>query len=189
VILAGGGGPGTFSNDGWLSLFTMGNGGMPFYDSIEIDELHHPIRIETRRIVPDSEGAGTYRGAPGMLTEFRPVDCDIEIGFVSDGTVNPALGARGGQPAIPARQFLRADSGALTPLGTSEQVAIRNDQLMVSYSNGGGGFGDPARRDPEKVAEDVREGWISAARATAVYKVALDEAGNVDAAATAALRA
>jgi N-methylhydantoinase B len=189
VILAGGGGPGTFSNDGWLSLFTMGNGGMPFYDSIEIDELHHPIRIETRRIVPDSEGAGTYRGAPGMLTEFRPVDCDIEIGFVSDGTVNPALGARGGQPAIPARQFLRADSGALTPLGTSEQVAIRNDQLMVSYSNGGGGFGDPARRDPEKVAEDVREGWISAARAAAIYKVALDEAGRVDAAATAALRA
>ena len=60
---------------------------------------------------------------------------------------------------------------------------------MVSYSNGGGGFGDPTKRDPEKVAEDVREGWISGARATAVYKVALDEAGRVDAVATAALRA
>ena len=108
---------------------------------------------------------------------------------MSDGTVNPALGARGGQPAIPARQFLRADDGRQTRLGTSEQVAIRNDQLMVSYSNGGGGFGDPARRDPEKVAEDVREGWISAARAVAVYMVALDGAGNVDIVATAALRA
>ena len=77
----------------------------------------------------------------------------------------------------------------LTPLGTSEQVAIRNDQLMVSYSNGGGGFGDPARRDPEAVARDVREGWISAARAVAVYKVALDDEGSVDPVATAALRA
>jgi N-methylhydantoinase B len=124
-----------------------------------------------------------------VLTEFRPVDCDIEIGFVSDGTVNPALGARSGQPAIPARQFLLADSGTVTPLGTSEQVAIRNDQLMVSYSNGGGGFGDPAKRDPEKVAEDAREGWISAARAMTVYKVALDETGRVDVVATAALRA
>src|SRR5207237_8179347 len=71
VILAAGGGPGTFCNDGWLSLFTMGNAGMPFYDSIEIDELHHPIRVETRRIIPDSEGAGTYRGAPGSLRAFR----------------------------------------------------------------------------------------------------------------------
>jgi N-methylhydantoinase B/oxoprolinase/acetone carboxylase alpha subunit len=70
----GGSGPGTFSQDGWLSLFTMRNAGMPFYDSIEIDQLHHPIRIETRRLVLDSEGAGTYRGAPGIVTEFRPVD-------------------------------------------------------------------------------------------------------------------
>jgi N-methylhydantoinase B len=60
---------------------------------------------------------------------------------------------------------------------------------MVSYSNGGGGFGDPAQRDPEKVARDVREGWISAQRGREIYKVALDMAGNVDSAATAALRA
>jgi len=78
VILAAGGGPGTFCADGWLSLFTMGNAGMPFYDSIEIDELHHPIRITARRIVPDTEGAGAFRGAPGILTEFRPVGTDVE---------------------------------------------------------------------------------------------------------------
>jgi N-methylhydantoinase B len=189
VILAAGGGPGTFCNDGWLSLFTMGNAGMPFYDSVEVDELHHPIRIETRRIVPDSEGAGFYRGAPGILTEFRPVDCDIEIGFVSDGTVNPALGVAGGQPARPARQSLRADSGEVVPLGTSEQVIIRRDQTIVSYSNGGGGFGDPIRRDPQRVARDVREGWISPERAADVYRVAVTAAGAVDDVATRRLRA
>jgi N-methylhydantoinase B len=188
VILAAGGGPGTFCNDGWLSLFTMGNAGMPFYDSIEIDELHHPIRIGTRRIVPDSEGAGAYRGAPGILTEFRPVGTDIEIGFVSDGTVSPALGVRGGQPSIPARQHLRSDSGEVLPLGTSEQIVIRRDQTMVSYSNGGGGFGDPGERDPERIAHDVREGWISAHRAVEVYGAALDRNGEVDVAATAANR-
>jgi N-methylhydantoinase B len=185
VILAAGGGPGTFCNDGWLSLFSMGNAGMPFYDSIEIDELHHPIRITARRIVPDSEGAGTFRGAPGILTEFRPVDTDIEIGFVSDGTVNPALGVRGGQPATPAKQYLRSDAGEIVALGTSEQIIIRRDQTMVSYSNGGGGFGDPARRDPERIACDVREGWVSAKRATAVYGAVLDEDEQVDVAATA----
>jgi N-methylhydantoinase B len=188
VILAAGGGPGTFCNDGWLSLFTMGNAGMPFYDSIEIDELHHPIRVTTRRIVPDSEGAGAFRGAPGILTEFRPVGTDIEIGFVSDGTVNPALGVRGGQPALPAKQYLRSDSGKITLLGTSQQIMLRTDQVMVSYSNGGGGFGDPSARDPERIARDVREGWITAQRAVDVYGAELDSNGEVDIAATAASR-
>ena len=188
IILAAGGGPGTFCNDGWLSLFTMGNAGMPFYDSIEIDELHHPIRIATRRIVPDTEGAGAFRGAPGILTEFRPVDTEIEIGFVSDGTINPALGVRGGQPAARARQYLRSDSGEMVPLGTCEQIVIRLDQTMVSYSNGGGGFGDPIERDPERIAHDVKEGWISAQRAVDVYGALLDDDRQVDVAATAAKR-
>jgi N-methylhydantoinase B len=188
VILAAGGGPGTFCNDGWLSLFTMGNAGMPFYDSIEVDEVHHPICITTRRIVPDSEGAGTYRGAPGILTEFRPVGTDVEIGFVSDGTVNPALGVRGGQAAAPAKQYLRADSGEIVALGTSEQVIIRRDQTLVSYSNGGGGFGEPSQRDPERIARDVREGWVSARRAVEVYGAVFDENGNVDVVATARKR-
>jgi N-methylhydantoinase B len=188
VILAAGGGPGTFCNDGWLSLFTMGNAGMPFYDSVEIDELHHPIRITVRRIVPDSEGAGTFRGAPGILTEFRPVDADIEIGFVSDGTVNPALGARGGKAAMPAKQYLRSDDGEIVMLGTSEQIVIRRNQTMVSYSNGGGGFGDPRARDPERIARDLREGWISAARAVEEYGAVLDAESGIDIVATAANR-
>jgi N-methylhydantoinase B len=188
VILAAGGGPGTFCNDGWLSLFTMGNAGMPFYDSIEIDELHHPIRIVARRIVADSEGAGAFRGAPGILTKFRPVGTEIEIGFVSDGTINPALGVRGGQAAAPAKQYLRSDGGDIAPLATSEQIVIRPDQTMVSYSNGGGGFGDPRERDPERIDRDVREGWISAARAVEVYGALLNANGEVDLAATAANR-
>jgi N-methylhydantoinase B len=188
VILAAGGGPGTFCNDGWLSLFTMGNAGMPFYDSIEIDELHHPIRITCRCIVPDSEGAGTFRGAPGILTEFRPVNTDIEIGFVSDGTMSPALGVRGGKAALPAKQYLRSDGGDIVSLGTSEHIVMRCDQTMVSYSNGGGGFGDPRARDPERIAHDVSEGWISATRAVEVYGAVLDLEGAVDIAATAAKR-
>jgi N-methylhydantoinase B len=188
VILAAGGGPGTFCNDGWLSLFTMGNAGMPFYDSIEIDELHHPIRIVARRVVADSEGAGAFRGAPGILTEFRPVGTEIEIGFVSDGTINPALGVRDGQAAAPAKQYLRSDGGDIVPLATSEQIVIRPDQTMVSYSNGGGGFGHPHERDPERIARDVRERWISARRAVEVYGASLNADGEVDVAATAANR-
>jgi N-methylhydantoinase B len=166
----------------------MGNAGMPFYDSVEIDEMLHPMLVETRRLDPDSEGAGMFRGAPGILTEYRPRDCDFELGFVSDGTVNPALGTRGGQAARPARQFLRAENGEITPLATSEQLVVRGDQLVVSYSNGGGGYGDPAMRDPQRVVRDVKEGWISRARAAEVYRVALRDDLSVDDVATRRLR-
>lgn len=188
VILASGGGPGTAWGDGWLSLFTMGNAGMPFYDSIEIDEMLHPMRVEERRIITDSEGAGAHRGAPGIRVAFRPVGCAMELGFVSDGTVNPAQGTAGGLDAIPARQWLAADDGGIVPLGTAEHVVVRADQCVVSCSNGGGGFGPPTQRDPALVAADVREGWISAERARAVYRVAITPAGELDEQATASLR-
>ena len=188
VILAGGGGPGTPSQDGWLSLFCMGNAGMPFYDSVEIDEMLHPICVQTRRLVADSEGAGRYRGAPGVLTEFRPIDCDVELGFCSDGTVNPAQGVRGGGDASPARQWLRGDDGTVVSLSTSEQLAVKRDQTVTSYANGGGGYGDPAARDPAHVARDVREGWVTRERARVVYRVIVTADHQVDIAATAVLR-
>jgi N-methylhydantoinase B len=188
VILAGASGGGTPSQDGWLSLFSMGNAGMPFYDSVEIDEMLHPMAVLARAIVPDSEGAGRFRGAPGIRTEFRPVDCDFELGFCSDGTVNAAKGTCGGLDAQPAKQWLQADDGGVTPLSTSEQVLVRRDQKLVSYAAPGGGYGDPSTRDPERVAVDVREGWVSAERACAVYRTALTADGKVDAAETARLR-
>jgi N-methylhydantoinase B len=188
VILASAGGGGTPTEDGWLSLFSMGNAGMPFYDSIEVDEMLHPMAILSRKLIPDSEGAGKYRGAPGILTTYRPVDCDFELGFCSDGTVNAAKGTRGGQDGEPARQWLQSDDGEVVPLSTSEQVTVRRDQTVVSYSTAGGGYGDPAARDPERVANDVQEKWISVKRARTIYRTVLDADGKLDAMATAALR-
>jgi N-methylhydantoinase B len=180
IVLASGSGPGTPTRDGWLTLFCMGNAGMPFYDSVEIDELLHPIRVDTRRLVKDSEGAGQFRGAPSLRVEFSPVDCNIELGFVSDGTVNPAMGACGGGAAQPARQYVVNADESESPLSTSEHISVHQNQTVVSISSAGGGYGNPAARDPERVAHDVREGWISVARAAAVYKVILTPSMQVD---------
>ena len=62
-------------------------------------------------------------------------------------------------------------------------------RTIVTRTPGGGGWGDPRTRDPQKVARDVREGFITLERARSVYAVVVDErTGEVDEAATAGLR-
>ena len=63
------------------------------------------------------------------------------------------------------------------------------DETIVGVCCGGGGYGRPIDRDPARVARDVAEGYVTRARAEAVYGVVLDAAGAVDAAATARRRA
>ena len=189
VILGGGGGPGTPHSDGWLTMLTMGNAGMPLIDSIEIDEIHHPILVHERRLITDGEGPGTFTGAPGSRIEFGPVGCDMEIGYVSDGTINPAQGTRGGLAGAPTRQFKRTTNGELLPiLEVSAQFVLTDGESVISYTAGGGGYGPPMGREPEHVKRDVREGWITIEKAREIYGVAINDKGEVDTPKPVALR-
>ena len=190
VVLLGGSGPGSPHTDGWLTMLTMGNAGMPLVDSIEVDEIHHPMLITERRMVPDSEGAGRFRGGPGFRVEYGPVDCDMELGYVCDGSLNPAKGARGGGDGCRARHFKRVEgNGDLVEVpDASAQYVLKRGEWVISYTPGGGGYGPPLERDPERVREDVSEGWITRERAREAYGVIFDASGSVDAEATAARR-
>ena len=188
VYLGCTGGAGTPNNDGWLTILHVGNAGMCYQDSIEIDELRHPIFVHERRLLPDTEGAGRFRGAVAALSEFSPVGCDMTVAYVSDGNFNPAKGTRGGGTAAPSSQFRRRADGALEPVGNCAEVVIRPDEAMVSYSCGGGGYGAPHERAVERVVRDVSEGWVTRQRAEAIYGVALAPDGTVDAVRTAELR-
>jgi N-methylhydantoinase B len=95
---------------------------------------------------------------------------------------------RGGLAGGPSSQFRKHRNGLLEPTPGCAEVRIEPGEAMVSISCGGGGYGSPAAREPWRVADDVREGWISAARARSVYQVALTEQLDVDEAETARLR-
>ncbi len=172
VFLGFTGGAARSGMDAWVTYAHVGNGGMCYQDSVELDELEHPLRVETRRLMIDSEGAGRFRGAPGLLVEFTPIGTVLEVGYVSDGTVNPALGARGGGAGGRARQALRRADGRVEELPACAQVRAEPGETIISLSTGGGGYGDPKLRDPERVRHDVREKWISLERARSVYGIA-----------------
>jgi N-methylhydantoinase B len=112
----------------------------------------------------------------------------MTVAYVSDGNINPANGARGGLQGARSAQYVRRADGRLDPAPAIAEVDIAPDEAMVSISCGGGGYGHPHERDPERVAHDVREGWVSRERAETIYGVALTAAGSVDADRTARLR-
>jgi len=180
VYLGCTGGAGTPWADGWLTILHVGNAGMCYQDSIEIDELRHPIFVHARKLIANSEGAGRFRGALGAYSEFAPVDCEMTVAYVSDGNVNPASGVRGGLSGANSAQYRRKSDGSLEPVPACAEVQIAADETMVSISCGGGGYGHPHERSSERVLHDVKEGWISRKRAASVYGVAVTPEMEID---------
>lgn len=182
-------GPGTPFGDCWLTYLHIGNGGMCFIDSVELDELYQPIWIDQRRLMPDTEGAGRNRGAPSLFVEFGPVGCSIEVSYVSDGSRNAAVGARGGGGAGHADHRKRRIDGTVDVLSNCAQVNLADGETILSTCCGGGGYGPPAERDPQRVVHDYLEGRISRERAREIYRVEIDQKDQCDTPATTALRA
>jgi N-methylhydantoinase B len=195
VHLAISGGAGTPASDGFLSIIHAGNAGLCRVDVVEVDELHHPIIVTSRRLVPDTEGAGAYRGALSIHGEFGPIDgCTMKVLYTMDGAINAAAGAAGGASGAASRALKRETDGTLTTLPACHGLTLAPGERVVSYSAAGGGYGRPFDRDPERVRVDVAEGWVSAERARDVYGVVVTgDAGAgsiaIDREATAALRA
>jgi N-methylhydantoinase B len=186
LILAVTGGSGAPSADGWLTILGIGAAGFLYRDSVEIDEMKYPIVVHEQRIVPDSEGAGRFRGSPGALVEFGPIDeCELDLIYLSDGTFNASEGVRGGGSGGKASQRRRAADGSLSDeLGSYAQLRLGAGERIVGRTCGGGGYGPPHRREIARVVADVAEGWITPSRAYAVYGVRVDADGRVDEAAT-----
>ncbi|MFP6777747.1 MAG: hydantoinase B/oxoprolinase family protein [Alphaproteobacteria bacterium] len=189
LVLGVTGGAGSPEADAWMPIVHVGNAGMCRQDSIEVDELSHPLHVKCRRLLADTEGAGTYRGAPSIEVEFGPSeDNSFRVLYVADGTINPAAGTRGGLPGGPIQIFKRSGNGDITPQAAYGDVELLPGETIISISSGGGGYGPPTAREVGSVKQDLDEGWVTRERAETVYGLALDAAGVVDMAATDARR-
>jgi N-methylhydantoinase B len=189
MILGNSGGAGHPHGDGWVTNGETSDGGSMMRDSTEVLELLRPIRVWSDRIVPDTEGAGRFRGAPSLYIEYGPVDTELEVLYAADGTVNPALGVRGGQSGALCRPAMRKTDGEIVALEAWARVVLQPGETIISISSGGGGYGPPHERAVEHVLHDVVDGWVSDERAREVYGVVLGEDGSVDAEATRIRRA
>ena len=188
IMVAFTGGAGGPSADAWQTICHVGNGGLCYYDSIELDELRHPIYVHARHFAPDTEGAGRFCGARSAYSEYGPIRGQMDVAYVCDGMVNIAKGVRGGRDGGAALQFKVSRNGDRVDLPHWGVIPLAEGERIASYTTGGGGYGSPAQRDPEMVRHDIAEGYVSAGRAREIYGVVVDDFGNLDAAETTALR-
>ncbi|MBM3676358.1 MAG: hydantoinase B/oxoprolinase family protein [Actinobacteria bacterium] len=152
---------------------------------VEETELNYPVRIARLSLVEDSDGAGRFRGGLGLRKDFL-FDRPTTFTVLADRTAAGPQGAFGGHAGGPAEYvLLRAGVERRLPAKTTIELEAGD---VVSYRTcGGGGYGPPEEREPERVLRDVLEGKVSAERARDVYRVAVRD-GAVDGDETTTLR-
>jgi N-methylhydantoinase B len=156
---------------------------------VEVLEAQHPIRVDEYAFVPDSCGAGKWRGGLGLARQYTLLAETATLQLRSDRMRFRPYGLDGGGPAAATRNILNPQ-GAATPLPAKLTGTLRRGETIRHEQAGGGGHGDPFARDPALVAADVANEKISAAYARREHGVALDPAtAAVDETATRALRA
>ncbi|WP_454724850.1 MULTISPECIES: hydantoinase B/oxoprolinase family protein [Cupriavidus] len=156
---------------------------------VETLEAQHPVRVEAYELVEDSCGAGEFRGGLGIRRSYRVLAPDALLQLRADRMKFSPYGLAGGEPASPARNLLEHD-GATTELASKVGMTIARGDLVTHIQPGGGGFGEPLARDLARIREDVWNHKLSAGFVREHYHAVADPAtGEIDVAATAALRA
>ena len=152
---------------------------------VEINETIAPIVVWRKEYRTDSGGPGRWRGGTGQVMEITHSDgAPFAISAMFDRVDHPPRGRDGGTDGTTGR--VRLGSG--TELAKKGRQTIPAGDRLIMEMPGGGGIGDPMQRDPERVADDVANGLVSAAAARDRYGVVVGPDGAVDAAATAGLR-
>ena len=189
-----------------LEMYASGWGGRPTRDGIdgtmpivmggafrsnpaEAIEREIPVVIEGFGFVPDSGGAGQFRGALAVYRKWR---------FLTDGRAmirtcrvkSVPYGLAGGEPGSPFQVLLESDTEQVTfPPQIMIDAAVRAGDTLLHVQPSAGGYGDPWQRDPLSVLEDVLDEKMTVAYAEKTYGVVIDpQTLQIDPEHTAALR-
>lgn len=193
LMLALSGGPANHGHDGWLTYECSVGNGIMVTDSIEVDEATYPILVEERRIREDSMGFGQWNGAPAIEGSYRSLTGEMSLYCCGDGGTFPAKGVLGGHAAVHSGSWRRFADGTAERLPDFYGGPIADGEAVGYRSCAGGGYGPPAKREPQRVVEDVNRKWLSVKAAAEIFGVELKLSENlidyvVDQAATDRLR-
>ena len=127
---------------------------------IEILEMSFPVRVERYAILPDSGGAGRWRGGCGVERVWRILGGPSQVSLCCERTKSPPFGLAGG------RRRRAHPHGRVGPDGVEREPnskALHHPRrwLVALRAPGSGGYGPPRERDPARLRDDVINGYVS----------------------------
>src|SRR4051812_9255322 len=184
-----GGGWGAKHNADGMNAVVCSNDGDTHNSPAEQLEAKFPLLIERHALRQDSGGAGKHRGGLGTEVVARaraPITMDVQ----AERMHCAPWGLYGGHAGMSNRVSVRIDGEERAgPNAKVRNQRLRPGDAVILRAGGGGGFGPPHERDPQRVADDVAQGYVSGESALNAYRVVLRVDGSLDAEATRLLRA
>jgi N-methylhydantoinase B len=143
---------------------------------IEALELDMPMRAHRVALRRDSGGAGTHRGGLGILREYEILDGEVRFTHRGERHFIAPKGRAGGRDGAMARTVIYRGAGGEEVVPSKGVTTLHAGDRVVLETAGGGGYGDPARRDPDAVRADLADGKISTQGAR-IYACGPDDTG------------
>jgi len=158
--------------------------------SVEVIEAENPLEVLDYEFVPDTGGAGRYRGGMSQRKTWRMLAHEGILQVRADRQTHRPYGLQGGGPGMPGRNVLDPGLPTEAKLASKLTMTLRKGQIFRHDLPGAGAYGDALTRDLALVGKDLRDGLVSIEAAARDYGVvARGDPPEIDMEATSALRA
>jgi len=136
---------------------------------IEALEAYLPLEFKAYRLRPDSGGAGKYRGGCGIERIWTLTSEKATLSIMAERNKIPPWGLDGGYPGALGEYILVRADGSEEKLPSKCTITIYRRDTLIIRTPGGGGYGDPRERDPQRIQEDIANGLVSPEAAAKIY--------------------
>jgi N-methylhydantoinase B len=127
---------------------------------VEVHEAMNPIRVHRFEFIPDTGGAGQWRGGCGIRKDIELLNSTATFSHLGDRHVFQPYGIFGGKPGALAESILNPQGNG-EQLHSKETREIKKGDILSFRLSGAGGYGPPELRDPEAVAQDIADGFVT----------------------------
>lgn len=137
---------------------------------IEMVEAKYPVTFTKYGLIPDSGGAGQFRGGLGLVREWRLDAAEGSLSTNFERFRHAPYGIKGGAPGSLSRTTVTHPDGSKASLRSKVSgVPLKRGDIVTIETSGGGGYGDPGARDPQRLARDLAEGLVTPQAAASLY--------------------
>lgn len=135
---------------------------------VEVHETLNPVRVHCLSLIPDSGGAGQWRGGCGLRKDIELLNSTATFSHLGDRHVFAPYGIFGGKPGALAESVLNPQGNA-EPLHSKETREIKRGDVLSFRLSGAGGYGPPEKRARSAIENDIADGYVTEAGAAEDY--------------------